>query len=239
MEKYAWRTNYDYSLHINNEALDHELFANDEYNEIFCHQRHHNLRAVINNVEKMGGDNILLLIDIDDITKVLQHLAYIDSNRLFELSPLFWNNIISFIFMKQLTQKYGIQTDHNLDEEEDYITNGSDKEYFYVQELLVNRDDVFEAIKQLNMANCRVHIVLRWYSGFDVWNELSHYFDSKLPFITMLYTDGSMNANSSFENLYTYKLFPQYGEGKLYEPPKSHRSKSRKSKNNGDKKSSN
>ena len=67
----------------------------------------------------------------------------------------------------------------------------------------------------------------------------SHYFDSKLPFITMLYTDGSMNANSSFENLYTYKLFPQYGEGKLYEPPKSHRSKSRKSKNNGDKKSSN
>ena len=125
----------------------------------------------------------------------------------------FWEHVISTLFMSELKEKYNIVTLHDIDTEKRILTRDNFEEYKKREELLLDRNDVIETIRQLNLESNRIHIVLSFVNNEFIWKELVNYLEDDLLFITMIYSDGDYRLKG-IEDVYKYIIFDKDREGR-------------------------
>ena len=206
---------------IENEFLEREFNNNHEVHEIFKYQRNEDIDNLEKNILESNGNEILLKININNIMPFLKHKSNIEKDS--EEEEKFWNHVVSILFMSQLDDKYKIESVHNVDEEKKIITRDNFDVYQKVESALINRDDVIELIRNLNLDNPRLHIIITYFNNENVWKELVNYLEDDLPFITMIYSesdlfrfkeeDAEINDMDYPSDLYSYKVFKKSEEG--------------------------
>ena len=206
---------------IENEFLEREFNNNHEVHEIFKYQRNEDIDNLEKNILESNGNEILLKININNIMPFLKHKSNIEKDS--EEEEKFWNHVVSILFMSQLDDKYKIESVHNVDEEKKIITRDNFDVYQKVESSLINRDDVIELIRNLNLDNPRLHIIITYFNNENVWKELVNYLEDDLPFITMIYSesdlfrfkeeDAEINDMDYPSDLYSYKVFKKSEEG--------------------------
>ena len=206
---------------IENEFLEREFNNNHEVHEIFKYQRNEDIDNLEKNILESNGNEILLKININNIMPFLKHKNNIEKDS--EEEEKFWNHVVSILFMSQLDDKYKIESVHNVDEEKKIITRDNFDVYQKVESALINRDDVIELIRNLNLDNPRLHIIITYFNNENVWKELVNYLEDDLPFITMIYSesdlfrfkeeDAEINDMDYPSDLYSYKVFKKSEEG--------------------------
>ena len=173
---------------IDNEYLEREFNNNYKVHEIFKYQGHATLDTLIKKIK--DSNEILLEINNNNITPFYKHRENFEFESIEEYS--FWNHIISVLFMQELSDSYDIETNHDILLEKKILTGESFEDYQKYEKILINRNDVIEAIKKLNVDKKRVHIVLRFVNNEFIWKELVNYLEDDLPFITMIYSDSDI-----------------------------------------------
>lgn len=206
---------------IENEFLEREFNNNHEVHEIFKYQRNEDIDNLEKNILESNGNEILFKININNIMPFLKHKSNIEKDS--EEEEKFWNHVVSILFMSQLDDKYKIESVHNVDEEKKIITRDNFDVYQKVESALINRDDVIELIRNLNLDNPRLHIIITYFNNENVWKELVNYLEDDLPFITMIYSesdlfrfkeeDAEINDMDYPSDLYSYKVFKKSEEG--------------------------
>ena len=206
---------------IENEFLEREFNNNHEVHEIFKDQRNEDIDNLEKNILESNGNEILFKININNIMPFLKHKSNIEKDS--EEEEKFWNHVVSILFMSQLDDKYKIESVHNVDEEKKIITRDNFDVYQKVESALINRDDVIELIRNLNLDNPRLHIIITYFNNENVWKELVNYLEDDLPFITMIYSesdlfrfkeeDAEINDMDYPSDLYSYKVFKKSEEG--------------------------
>jgi hypothetical protein len=66
------------------------------------------------------------------------------------------------------------------------------EDYQRAESILVNRNDVIETIKELQLTNPRLHIVLSYINNEGVIGEVLSYIDETIPFPVNIYSDGEI-----------------------------------------------
>lgn len=181
---------------MENKFLDRELRTNHYYNEIFKRQKHNDLDTLIMNL-KISGKDVIFELNINNAIPFCKNGSIFEPNS--EEEKNYWNHVVALLFMNQLKEKYDIESDHNLEDEKRIITRLPQEEYLKYEDCLVNRDDIVQEIKKLPLLSPRVHIIVRYINSDSIWKELINYFDSDIPLITMIYTDGEMPIEISEE----------------------------------------
>lgn len=203
---------------IDNEFLEREFNNNYQVNEIFKYQRHRALDKLMRNIKEKN--ELLFEIDINIIMPFYKHRNNFEFESEEEYN--FWNHALSILFMQELSENYNIETKHDILTEKKILTREDFEEYQKYEDVLINRNDVIEAIKQLNLDSNRIHIVLRFVNNEFIWKELVNYLDEDLPFITMIYSDSDIyrfkvngkNHEEGFPtDIYKYKIFDKEREG--------------------------
>lgn len=173
-----------------NKFLERELKQNKTNHEIFKNQKYGDLRKVKEILENKNSlQDILIEFDIDTINNV--HLLYCFPYDSYDQKRI-WEHFVSIEIMKKLEEKYLVNSDHDLSEEEKYILSGNidnTEDYLKVEEVLLNRNDVLETIKNLNLLDLRLHFLIRWCKSSCLCDEISNYLREDLPFVTMVYSD--------------------------------------------------
>ena len=184
-----------YNNHIiDSETICEELSNNYEKNEIFGVYYRHRLYQIQEALEDASLNDILLVVKRDMVTELMGHyqkMAFASPERV-----AFLNHLIAILFLRQLKEKYSIETAHAglLDEEESYLRDKSYDDYSLVESELATREDVFRAIEGLNMKDTRLHIVLEY--DYEIEYEISNYLQEEYPFITMVYSEGGISGLS-------------------------------------------
>lgn len=203
---------------LDNEFLDREFNNNYQVHEIFKYQKHRTLDTLKKNIKE--NDELLLEIDINNIMPFYKHRNNFDFESIEEYN--FWNHVVSVLFMQELSENYNIYTNHDILTEKKILTRDSFEEYQKYESILINRNDVIETIKNLNLDNKRIHIVLRFVNNEFIWKELVNYLEDDLPFITMIYSDSDIYRFKVERNEmecgfptdeYKYKIFDKNKEG--------------------------
>lgn len=188
---------------ISNDGIRKELLNNFDKNAVFRVYR----RSLLYEVEKVlqrneiGSDeevkatDILLTIDMPDVDEHIKNLSELYllgvSGKDLEIRRAFWNHLVAIIFMKQLKEKYPVESEHLdlLDEEESYFTEKSFKEYLEVESQLISREDIFKTIEDLNLEKpIRLHIVVKT-EPYGLNDEISYYLQNEYSFTTMVYSE--------------------------------------------------
>ena len=193
---------------LDSKILERELRDNHDTHEIFKHQSRILLSDLEDNLKE--SNEIVLNINLNSImpfyrlTTKMKHEEYEDEN--------FWQHAVSVLFMQDLKDRYNVETIHNLAEEKKVLTRVDIEDYSKVENVLINRNDVIEAIKSLNPS--RVHIILEYMKNDDVIEEVLHYIDEDIPFVTMIYYDGEI-PEEIINGKYHAKVFDYTEEGVL------------------------
>lgn len=203
---------------LDNKYLEREFNNNYQVHEIFKYQKHGTLDTLIKNIKEKHEP--LLEIDINNIMPFYKHRNNFEFESIEEYN--FWNHVISILFMQELSDNYNIETNHDVLAEKKIITRDSFEEYQKYESILINRNDVIETIKNLNLDTKRLHIVLRYVNNEFIWKELVNYLEDDLPFITMIYSDSDIyrfkvngkEIECGFPtDVYKYKMFEKDKEG--------------------------
>jgi len=200
---------------MDNKILERELNNNYEYNEIFTYQRYGTLESVSDVVKE--NKELLFEININNIIPYYKHRSKFKYES--EEEYRFWNHIISILFITELKEKYDIDILHYIDEEKKIVTKNEFDDYLKYEHILLNREDVIEILKKLNIK--RLHLIVRYVNNEYIWKEIVNYLQNDLPFITMIYSDGDIyktkkdgiGETSFVEDVYGYKKFDRYEEG--------------------------
>ena len=179
---------------IDSETICEELSNNYEKNEIFGVYYRHRLYQIQEALKDDSLNNILLVVKREMVTELMGHyqkMAFASPERV-----AFLNHLIAILFLRQLKEKYSIETVHAelLDEEESYLRDKSYDDYSLVESELPIREDVFRAIEGLKMKDTRLHIVLEY--DYVIEYEISNYLQEEYPFITMVYSEGGISGLS-------------------------------------------
>lgn len=202
---------------MENKILEKEINENYGHHEIFLHQSYETL----NSIEKIIDEKneILLEININNI------MPYYNLRTKFKYESIeendLWNHIISILFMTELKGKYNVDLARNIDEEKRIMTKGSVDTYLYSEDLLSNRNHIFNIIRELEKD--RIHIIIRHVNNEFIWKEIFNYFDDELGFVTMIYSDSNIGdikvvKDEIFDlpsNLYSYKSFDENNDYEL------------------------
>lgn len=201
---------------IENEILEREFINNYGIHEVFEYQSTSDLDNLVKSIK--DSNEILLQININNIIPFYKHRNNFKDDS--EEESKYWNHIISILFMTQLKEKYNLDMVHDLEEEKKIITREPFETYQQYESALLDRNDFIEAIRNLNLDNTRVHIVIRSFNNENVWKELLNYLEDNLPFITMIYSDGDMSVGKTITkeeelptNNYKYRNFERCEEG--------------------------
>ncbi len=203
---------------IDNKYLEREFNTNYEYHEIFNYQKNETLDVLEKRIKSSGKNDILLKININNIVPYYKHRSNIEHNS--DEEKKYWNHVVSILFATQLKEMYEIDSIRNIDEEKRVVVRGTFEEYKKLQDVLLNRDDIIEIIRNLKFDNTRLHIVINYFNNEYVWNELINYLSDDLPFITMIYSDSDIyrlmfNAKEFPTEHYKYVMFDKNEEGKV------------------------
>lgn len=206
-------------MELENKYLEREFNYNYQVHEIFKYQQHRTLDTLIKKINEKK--ELLLEIDINAIMPFYKHRNNFEFESDEEYD--FWDHVISNLFMQELNEKYKIVTLHDIETEKRILTRDSFKEYEKRKGLLLDRNDVIETIRQLNLDSNRIHLVIRFVNNEFIWKELVNYLDDDLPFITMIYSDSDIyrfkvdqkefNGQNLPTNVYKYKIFDKDKEG--------------------------
>ena len=206
---------------MENVFLEREFNNNHEVHEIFKYQRNEDIDDLEKMVTESDDNEILLKININNIMPFLKHKSNIEKDS--EDEEKFWNHVVSTLFMSQLNDKYKNESIHNIDEEKKVLTRDEFDVYQKVESALINRDDVIESIRNQNIDNPRLHIIINYFNNENVWKELVNYLEDDLPFITMIYSESDLfrfkeenaeiNDMDYPSDLYSYKVFKKSEEG--------------------------
>ena len=189
-----------------NQYLEKELKYNKKNHEIFQNQEYRDLKEVAEILHTQSNFNDLL-IDFSPENHGRIPLLYSFPYESYEHKRI-WEHFIALEIMKNLTEKYQVDIGHNLKEEELLLQSGNiDKKEKYLnqEENIVDRNDVLDTIKKLNIPNLRLHFLIRWCKTSPLCDEISNYLEDNLPFITMIYHDFPF---------YTVKIMPDGYEKK-------------------------
>ena len=159
-------------------------------NEIYKKQNHEVLNELTEQLESMSKNEILFEIDLNKVVPFNKLRNIIKENNM-DIDA-FWNHTVSLLFMNTLYEKYFIETKHDLDEERKILVRDSIEDYQRAESILVNRNDVIETIKELQLTNPRLHIVLRYINNEGVIDEVLNYIDESIPFPINIYSDGEI-----------------------------------------------
>ena len=200
-------------------TIKRELKNNYSSHEVFNYQGKNALEEVDKYVKENGSNNILFEININNMMPYYKHRTEFTSESQDE--EKYWNHVVSILFFNQLKENYGIDNHSDLDTQKKIMTREEVSEYYKAEPALLNRNDVIEAIKELNIP--RVHIVVRSLNNEPVWKELVNYLQDDLPFKTMLYSEGEipkvkvdvagLDEKVPFEEAYSFILFDKQDEG--------------------------
>ncbi len=171
-----------------NEYVINSITTDNNEKEVFKHQRHETLNGIEELIEKLPKKEILFELDLNQImsfSKLRNNIKDDDRNY-----DIFWNHVISLLFMTDLYEKYFIETKHDLEDERKLLSRDNVDEYFNREWSLVTRDDVFEAIDELTLKNPRVHIILKYVNNDNVLDEVLTYLDGDIP--VKIYSDGEI-----------------------------------------------
>ena len=199
---------------MDNKYLENEIKNNHESHEVFKRQRHSDLDKITDYTDK---NDIVLNITVNNIVPFISK----SDNREKEN---YWNHSVSLILMNELNYRYGIKTNHDLEEEKRIITRADNNEYNRLDSIVINRDDVIETIRNLNLDNPRFHIILNYINKDEIWTELFNYFQDDLPFITMIYSDNDIPGmvDKEYNELnYEYIIFDKEDDGIVNHPLKA------------------
>lgn len=202
------------------ETIKRELKNNYSSHEVFNYQGTNALEEVVKYV-KYNENDILFEININNIMPYYKHRTEFVSESQDE--EKYWNHVVSILFFNQLKENYGIDNHSDLDTQKKIMTREEVSEYYKAEPALLNRNDVIEAIRELNNPNARVHIVVRALNNESIWKELTNYLQDGLPFKTMLYSEGEipkvkvdvegLDEKIPFEEAYNFILFDKQDEG--------------------------
>lgn len=202
----------------NNEILEREFQNNYSIHEVFEYQSVSTLESVIKKINQSEKNEILLQININNMMPFYKLKATLKNNDQEERK--FWNHLISILFMTQLEEKYGVDSLHNIEVEKKLMTREPFENYSKYENIIINRNDVIESIKKMNLDGLRLHFIIRSFNDECIWKELVHYLGDKLPFVTMIYSDGNMPAwridseeEKELTDLYKFKSFDGLEEG--------------------------
>lgn len=203
---------------IENEILERELNNNHSIHEVFEYQRVSTLDNIIKRIKASDDNEILLQINMNIMIPFYKLKATIKNDP--EQESKFWNHLVSLLFISQLSEKHEINTLHDIEVEKKIMTREPFDGYHKYEDIIVNRNDVIEAIKGLKLDNPRLHIIIRSFNDECIWKELVHYLGDKLPFVTMIYSDGNMpvwridsEEEKELTELYKFKNFDGNEEG--------------------------
>jgi hypothetical protein len=158
--------------------------------KIYKKQKHEVLNELTEQLESMSKNEILFEIDLNKVVPFNRLRNIIKENNM-DIDT-FWNHTVSLLFMNTLYEKYFIKTKHNLDEERKILVRDSIEDYQRAESILVNRNDVIETIKELQLTNPRLHIVLSYINNEGVIGEVLSYIDETIPFPVNIYSDGEI-----------------------------------------------
>lgn len=203
---------------INNEILEREFQNNYSIHEVFEYQSVSTLESVIKKINQSEKNEILLQININNMMPFYKLKSTLKNNDQEERK--FWNHLISILFMTQLEEKYGVDSLHNIEVEKKLMTREPFENYSKYENIIINRNDVIESIKKMNLDGLRLHFIIRSFNDECIWKELVYYLGDKLPFVTMIYSDGNMPAwridseeEKELTDLYKFKSFEGLEEG--------------------------
>ena len=194
---------------MENKILEKELNENYESHEIFLHQSYETL----NSIEKIIDEKNEILLEINMNNIMPYYNLRTNFKNESDGENNLWDHIISILFMTELKGKYNIDLARNIDEEKRIMTKGSIDTYLYTEDLLSNRSNIINIIRELEID--RIHIIIRHVNNEFIWKELFNYFDDELGFITMIYSDSNIGDIKVVKdgiidlptNLYSYKSF--------------------------------
>ena len=173
-----------------NEYVINSITRNNRDNEVFKHQQHETINGISEVIEHMPKSEVLFEIDFNQIVPFnkLRSNFKEDDN----VDDIFWNHVISLLFINTLYEKYFIETKHDLEDERRILTRDNVEEYFYREQGLVNRDDVIKTIGELNLDEPRLHVVLKYVNNENVIGEVMNYLNDDIPYPVKVYSDGEI-----------------------------------------------
>jgi len=192
---------------MQNKHLEREFRENITEHAVFSKQTYEDLETLKKVLNKQSHTNDIF-IELDSRFLIELPTSYYSSDLLTKDDiKEKWEHLLALEIMKKIIDKYDVEMYHDLGEEERYIYTHDEEDYLKVKEILINRDDVIETLKNLNLSNLRIHIFIRTHFNQEIIDEISNYFIDELPFKIMVYSTEDMlvGADSYIEYYENYK----------------------------------
>lgn len=189
-----------------NKHLERELRENTTDHEVFSEQNYEDIETAKKLLNQQVHTNDIL-VDFDSILLRKLPISYFSRNLSMCDQKIKWEHFVAVEIMKRIKEKYKIETDHDLEAEEKYVYTSNEEDYLSVREILINRDDIIESLKDLKLPNLRIHFFIQSNHIQELIDEISTYLIEELPFSIMIYSTDFLliEANSYIEYCRYYK----------------------------------
>jgi len=194
---------------MQNKYLENEYRDNITEHEVFSKQNYEDLEIIKSLLNKQPN-NRNIFIEFDSTLLMGLPISYFSRNlSIFDIKEK-WEHFVALEIMKKIQEKYKIEIDHDLKEEEKYIYTDNEEDYFRLKEILVNRDDVIEALKKINLSNITIHIFIKTHYNQEILDEISAYFINELSFKIIVYSTEELLFNDG-----NYIEYYEFNKGKI------------------------